>query len=1596
MPRIDSLNIINETIQRLGHRTLVRDEQQLQRSRRRLGALSDEDVRRHCLALLAGTADEPPASPLSRLFRALRRLVSGSALEAADVRSLAYAVEAFRRAPADLGPGAQLYREQEQAAIALLQNTVIQMDTGEGKTYALLPAAFTLATRYANVYILCANEYLARRDAARTRRYWEFVGITPGTADDKCDPREWSRRVIYTTMSRLLFKFMGDQMSMTVPGYPVTLGAVLLDDADVMLLDEAVEHHLTHTVAAAAFDWDFAFTFCDSLTPDDTITVIDDEATPRATLTVKGEDALRAAMGPPAGQGAKYLLTRHTVELAFLAKHVLREGDHYVVQADGVFPLSRVDGRIRRDWSPSWLQALQAARGLPAQSKPIVAHRMRPAVLLKRFAVHSGVSGTVSSDALEYLFGYLMRAVRIAPKFRRHQGESDDIYFPGKPGAVEYAVDKAREAVAQGRPVLVGTHTIPEAQHCHELLSQQLAGKARVSLLTGQNEEREAHLFETAGQVGSVMVATQVAGRGVDIRLSEQARANGGLVLIGLGRAQQARHDRQFLGRAGRQGDPFDSCFVCSLDDSSFEGYRVGMVKAVQQLLNIPYNVPLAQGGLVEATFRRAQRDRRWRQLRNRRMDLVLDVVDGDVGNALQEWVQRSQRVADGDSAACSPQFVSFAVERFLETNVRSMVNSGRPLGEQQADQLAEAISAIVGYNPHVATRHQLKLNLVGRDSEQVRETATHTLTAAIRTASEINARRIERFGDLAEAEHNATSQVNDWRIALRRTAAIFQVLSERIAECEQAEAEQRPAIAATDGGDQTAAVDGDTEPVSADGDTGAVDAVAAQPARHDAELAVRADGELLTRPDTELAVVRGVGVAARLRAQPSVNLDDLEAAADEALLLEDLRGIEKLAVQMRQSLIKGHDDAQRRASSGAAQAWSKIRERSPRRTAGWTMDAARVQFIKERELIKETLRRSNLPVLQYLRVLNDRILEQWQRCEAEMSREVLTNLAHSWHPDGMDAVFAVADNIVTVDTKPRRSVQDWQVSASDVPASPHRHSDELVLVFVRRVDTTLTDSERAHLLRILKDFLAGAPLTMLQTSEQIAKRMLDWQTEQRQRQVPTRLIRADLDWVGKFLGFLRDRGAIGELPTVRVRAKAVFGRLVRNLAEYRTVLPLLGALAFAAVFAMLSTVTPGRQLDLPPLATLADALMSGGLLSAGALTGPIAAALVAQAVGLAMLHSHCDCQLGPAVRLNFAIPPLLAFIAVTVSWPWGHVLSTEMLVAVLLAVGIALLFMFTASVTFQLELWANLELLPVWICGTTSLVFLPELIRLGDARPALVQASFAVLVLAYVCVQQLNRAHLRVRFRHMPNLETLKDSELAVSEYAIAGSPGIRAHGVGLGLAVSTLLAADLGSQALADRPLDTVAAAVLSIAAYLAGLAIWTVLTINRRCAPAAWSRKLNSMSQILDPAYGQRLLPAVLTTARRRLLTVELSVQTTLVVACCAVLWGHRIAPSTLPLGLLVAFGAAVLAELGRRVLRQLYSLLFLRTAAVPAAIDLPTVDEEDEDETGRRGSTMWRTLRRRAAKTLGGAIAIVTLCAALVDTATIWELINKWFD
>ena len=321
-------------------------------------------------------------------------------------------------------------------------------------------------------------------------------------------------------------------------------------------------------IPATFHDWETSLALAGDLDAEKDIIVDTDDF--NASLTLEGEKKFKVILGSPSAISLRDLVMRDAVENSYIALYHVKEDQDYVVHGSRASPIDRKTGEVQRGQSPLWIFPLERRLGLPPRPGYVTLQSLQPRVFLKEFAHISGLSGTIASDATEYIAAYQLPYIKIEPRLPRWDGLQDSIVFASREAAHNHALETVREAVAAGRPVLVGTQSIKDAQDLHERLERSNL-KADLRLLTGKNDAELADVLSRAGEPNSVVVATQQAGRGVDIRLGDEARKAGGMYIIGLEHADDARYDRQFLGRAGRQGDPWTGLFICSLDGRVFK-----------------------------------------------------------------------------------------------------------------------------------------------------------------------------------------------------------------------------------------------------------------------------------------------------------------------------------------------------------------------------------------------------------------------------------------------------------------------------------------------------------------------------------------------------------------------------------------------------------------------------------------------------------------------------------------------------------------------------------------------------------------------------------------------------------------------------------------------------------------------------------------------------------------------------------------------------------------------------------------------------------------------------------------------------------------
>jgi preprotein translocase subunit SecA len=528
----------------------------------------------------------PPALPACEPPRALARAAAAAAarLSAEGLTPTALAA-ALGAAGAMLAhaTGLEPRDNQYRCAAHLLGERLVELDTGEGKSVAVALAAGVAALAGAPVHVLTANGYLAGRDARFFTGYFRGLGLSVAAVDEAGDDdarrAAWRADVAYAPARLLGFDELRDALAVPAGGPPLLsrgLCVAIVDEADAVLLDEArtplVIAQARPDPALRARAWR-ALDLARRLAPGAEVEI--DEAAGTARMTAAGRAALALkvhAEGP--GDGLDARQRADLVDQALVALHALRRDVHYVVVDREIVLIDASTGRPSpgRAWSRA-LHALVALKeGLPVPPANDVRASITYPRLLARYHHLCGTSGTLRDAARELRRAYGLRVVRVEPARPSRRARAPTRLFPDRDAQFEAAVGRAAELAAAGRCVLVATDTVAESA----ALAMRFEARGVAVTRLDARHDRDEHLsVSRAGEAGRITVATQMAGRGTDIRPTPEALAAGGLHVLSLQHNRNARLDRQLAGRAARQGDPGSVEHWLRRTDCAFEPDRL-------------------------------------------------------------------------------------------------------------------------------------------------------------------------------------------------------------------------------------------------------------------------------------------------------------------------------------------------------------------------------------------------------------------------------------------------------------------------------------------------------------------------------------------------------------------------------------------------------------------------------------------------------------------------------------------------------------------------------------------------------------------------------------------------------------------------------------------------------------------------------------------------------------------------------------------------------------------------------------------------------------------------------------------------------------
>ena len=612
-----------------------------------------------------------------------QRLAAGETLEDLLPEAFATVREAAKRVL-----GMEHYRVQLIGGMILHQGRIAEMKTGEGKTLVSTLPAYLNALEGKGVHVVTVNDYLASRDAGWMGKVHEFLGLTVGVVLNASTKEErraaYNCDITYVTNNELGFDYLRDNMVIYKEQLVQReLHYAIIDEIDSILIDEArtpliisgqsgkstklyelcdyVAHTLTRGEASKEFSKMDAIMGEEI---EETGDFIVNEKDKIVHLTADGIKKVEQFFKIENLADPENLEIQHNMELALRANNLMFRDQDYVVKDDQVFIVDEFTGRIMpgRRYSDGLHQAIEAKEHVKVKRESKTLANITFQNFFNKYDKKSGMTGTALTEEKEFRAIYGMDVVEIPTNKPVIRKDLHDAVYKTKKEKFFAVCNEIEKAHATGQPVLVGTITIETSEELSRMLQKR---GIQHEVLNAKFHEREAEIVALAGQHGAVTIATNMAGRGTDIKLDDEAKAAGGLKIIGTERHESRRIDNQLRGRAGRQGDPGESRFYISLEDDLMRLFGSERLMDVFNALGVPENEQIEHKMLTSA-IEKAQM-----KIENNNFGIRKNLLEYDqVMNEQREIIYAERRrVLDGESMRDSIyKMISDVVENTVDT----------------------------------------------------------------------------------------------------------------------------------------------------------------------------------------------------------------------------------------------------------------------------------------------------------------------------------------------------------------------------------------------------------------------------------------------------------------------------------------------------------------------------------------------------------------------------------------------------------------------------------------------------------------------------------------------------------------------------------------------------------------------------------------------------------------------------------------------------------------------------------------------------------------------------------------------------------------
>ncbi len=582
------------------------------------------------------------------------------------------------------------YDVQLIGGIVLHQGNISEMKTGEGKTLVCTMPVYLNALTEKGVFVVTVNDYLAHRDAEWMGVLYNYLGLSVGVTIHGMNETEkkhaYSCDITYGTNNEFGFDYLRDNMATHIDQVVQRhLHYAIVDEVDSILIDEARTPLIISAPAGESTDKYKKYSqLIRSLKEGAHFEI--DEKSKTATLTEAGISKMEQLMGVENIYTEAGFSEVHHIEQALRAETCYKADIDYIVQEDEIIIIDEFTGRLMqgRRYSHGLHQAIEAKENVAIKNESKTLATVSFQNYFRLFEKLAGMTGTAETEAEEFYQIYGLDTIIIPTNRPITRIDRADTIYKNRKGKYLAAVKLIKELHQKGQPVLVGTISVEQSEMLSQLL--KLEG-IKHEVLNAKNHQREAEIVTNAGQKGAVTIATNMAGRGTDIKLGEGVKEVGGLYVLGTERHESRRIDNQLRGRSGRQGDQGASQFLVSMEDDLMRLFGGEKILSLMEMLKVPEDMPI-ENGIISRSIENAQK-----KVEGRNFDVRKHLVEyDDIMNIHRNIIYKKRlEVLTKDSIADE---IEETIKELATMIVQNHIGGLTP-NEWKIEKMAESLNAI-------------------------------------------------------------------------------------------------------------------------------------------------------------------------------------------------------------------------------------------------------------------------------------------------------------------------------------------------------------------------------------------------------------------------------------------------------------------------------------------------------------------------------------------------------------------------------------------------------------------------------------------------------------------------------------------------------------------------------------------------------------------------------------------------------------------------------------------------------------------------------------------------------------------------------------